>query len=93
MPQPKRVIIVGAGPVGLIAALVLARQDIPVLVLEAEPALTRDLRAGSFHPPTQELLEPLGIATKMFEIGIKVPIAIHFNHLKQRVEGHGCADT
>ena len=73
MTQPKRVIITGAGPVGLLAALVLARQDIPVLVIEAEPSLTRDLRAGSFHPPTQELLEPLGIAKKMFEIGIKVP--------------------
>lgn len=30
----KRVIIVGAGPVGLVCALALAQRDIPSLVLE-----------------------------------------------------------
>ncbi|MFN0162526.1 MAG: FAD-dependent oxidoreductase [Burkholderiales bacterium] len=69
----KPVIVAGAGPVGLLAALVLARQDVPVIVVEAEAALTRDLRAGTFHPPTQEIMEPLGITAKMLEIGIKVP--------------------
>ncbi len=73
MSASPPVIIAGAGPVGLLAALILARSDVPVLVLEAEPALTRDLRAGSFHPPTQELLAPLGITARMHEIGIKVP--------------------
>jgi len=67
------VIVAGAGPVGLITALILARNDVPVLVLEAEPGLTHDLRAGTFHPPTQELMEPLGITARMHEIGIKVP--------------------
>ena len=73
MSGNKRVIIAGAGPVGLLAALVLARNDVPVLVIEAEPGLTRDLRAGSFHPPTQEIMAPLGITAKMHAIGIKVP--------------------
>jgi 3-(3-hydroxy-phenyl)propionate hydroxylase len=67
------VIIAGAGPVGLITALMLARAGVPVTVLEAEPALTHDLRAGTFHPPTQELMEPMGITARMHEIGIKVP--------------------
>ncbi|MBL8378421.1 MAG: FAD-dependent monooxygenase [Burkholderiales bacterium] len=69
----KPVIIAGAGPVGLLTALVLARQEVPVIVVEAEAALTRDLRAGTFHPPTQEIMQPLGITAKMLEIGIKVP--------------------
>lgn len=73
MPSNQRVIIAGAGPVGLITALMLARAGVPVLVLEATPALTHDLRAGTFHPPTQELMEPLGITARMHEIGIKVP--------------------
>lgn len=73
MSVKKRVIIAGAGPVGLLSALVLARNDVPVLVIEAEPGLTRDLRAGSFHPPTQEIMAPLGITAKMHAIGIKVP--------------------
>jgi 3-(3-hydroxy-phenyl)propionate hydroxylase len=72
MNQHDRVIIVGAGPVGLTAALALARQDIPVLVLEAEPALTHDLRAGSFHPPTLEMLSALDVTDEMLEHGYQV---------------------
>jgi 3-(3-hydroxy-phenyl)propionate hydroxylase len=68
-----RVIIVGGGPVGLVTAYSLACRDIPVLVLEKHPGLFMDLRAGSFHPPTLEVLEPLGITAKLHEIGIVVP--------------------
>jgi 3-(3-hydroxy-phenyl)propionate hydroxylase len=67
------VIVVGAGPVGLVTALALAQRGIGVTVLEAEPALTRDLRAGSFHPPTLEMLAPLGITERLLALGIKVP--------------------
>src|SRR5262249_49201797 len=69
----QRVIIVGGGPVGLVSALALAQRDIPVLVLEAHPDLFLDLRAGSFHPPTLEVLEASGITKKLLEIGIVVP--------------------
>ena len=69
----KPVLIVGAGPVGLTTALSLAHQGIPVQVIEAEPALTLDQRAGSFHPPTLEMLAPFGVTAAMHEIGIKVP--------------------
>jgi 3-(3-hydroxy-phenyl)propionate hydroxylase len=68
-----RVIVVGGGPVGLLTALGLASRDIPVLVLEAEPALTVDLRAGTFHPPSLEMMAPYGITDQMHEIGIRVP--------------------
>jgi len=67
------VVIVGAGPVGLAAALSLASQGVPVRVIEAQPALTVDHRAGSFHPPTLEMLEPFGVTEAMHRIGIKVP--------------------
>ncbi|MBL8381636.1 MAG: FAD-dependent monooxygenase [Burkholderiales bacterium] len=73
MHRNMRVIIAGGGPVGLIVALVLARNEVPVTVLEAEPGLTHDLRAGTFHPPTLELLAPLGITAPMLESGIRVP--------------------
>jgi 3-(3-hydroxy-phenyl)propionate hydroxylase len=67
------VIIVGGGPVGLVSALNLALNDIPVLVLEAHSELFLDLRAGSFHPPTLEVLDPIGLTAKLIEIGIVVP--------------------
>ena len=72
MAKPK-VIVAGAGPVGLLAALALARRDIPVLVLEAEPGLTFDLRAGTYHPPTLEMMAPYGITDEMHKTAIKVP--------------------
>jgi 3-(3-hydroxy-phenyl)propionate hydroxylase len=73
MAKSDPVIIVGAGPAGLTTALSLALQKVPVIVLESEPKLPRDLRAGSFHPPTLEMFEPLGVADEFIGMGIKVP--------------------
>jgi len=69
----RRVVIVGGGPVGLVCALALAQRDIPVLVLEAYHELFMDLRAGSFHPPTLEVLEPIGVTDQLLKLGIVVP--------------------
>jgi 3-(3-hydroxy-phenyl)propionate hydroxylase len=81
--RSDRVIIVGGGPVGLVAALSLAMRDVPVLVLESHPELFMDLRAGSFHPPTLEVLEPLGVTAKLHELGIPV----HRWQLRDRTDG------
>jgi 3-(3-hydroxy-phenyl)propionate hydroxylase len=72
MSERRPVVIAGAGPTGLMCALALRAQNIPVVICEAEPGLTHDLRAGSFHPPTLELMAPYGITAKMLETGIKV---------------------
>ncbi len=74
MSKMHDVIVVGAGPVGLLCALDLARRGVRVCVLELEPSTTIDLRAGTFHPPTLEMLAPLGVTDAMLEIGMKVPI-------------------
>jgi 3-(3-hydroxy-phenyl)propionate hydroxylase len=72
MSQKLPVVIAGAGPTGLMCALALARHGVPVVVCEAEPSLTHDLRAGTFHPPTQELMAPYGITARMHEHGLQV---------------------
>jgi 3-(3-hydroxy-phenyl)propionate hydroxylase len=66
------VLVVGAGPVGLLCALELARRHVPVIVVETQPGTTLDLRAGTFHPPTLEMLQPEGVADAMLEAGLKV---------------------
>ena len=69
MLQKLPVVIAGAGPTGLMCALALAREGVKVVVCEAEPTLTHDLRAGSFHPPTQEMMAPYGITDRMHAQG------------------------
>ncbi|MCH8188656.1 MAG: FAD-dependent monooxygenase, partial [Proteobacteria bacterium] len=68
-----RVIIAGAGPVGLVAALRLASGGVPVLVLEAGDDLAIDLRASTFHPPTLDMLDEFGVTAKLIEIGLVAP--------------------
>src|SRR5215470_3058332 len=71
--ESSRIIVVGAGPVGLTAALALSRRDIPVTLLAAEPELVMELRGSTFHPPTLDLLDEFGIVPKMIEVGLKAP--------------------
>ncbi len=67
------VVIVGAGPVGLVAALSLARRGVPSVVLERETSAPTDLRASTFHPPTLDMLEELDLAAPIVARGLKVP--------------------
>jgi 3-(3-hydroxy-phenyl)propionate hydroxylase len=68
-----RVLVIGAGPVGLTAALGLARRNIPVTLLTAESAPVMELRGSTFHPPTLDLLDEFGIVPRMIEVGLKAP--------------------
>ena len=64
--KKQRVIVVGAGPVGAIMALALARKGIPLLLLEAEPEPVEDQRAATIHAPTLEMLADLGLKQQAF---------------------------
>jgi 3-(3-hydroxy-phenyl)propionate hydroxylase len=73
MPASERVLIAGAGPVGLVAAANLVRQRIPVTVLEAGPELSDESRASTFHPPTLDMLDDLGITRPLIAQGLLAP--------------------
>lgn len=70
MPDRNRVVIVGAGPVGLVSAVCLARSGIPSILLEASPSTPRDLRASTVHPPTLDMLDAIGVAQDYIKLGI-----------------------
>lgn len=61
MSSGPHVIVAGAGPVGLTAALLLADAGIPVTVLEKRPELSAASKASTFHPPTLAILHHLGV--------------------------------
>jgi 3-(3-hydroxy-phenyl)propionate hydroxylase len=65
--------IVGAGPVGLVLALRLATLGVPCIVLEAEPDISEELRASTFHPPTLDMLDGLGLASPLIAQGLVTP--------------------
>ena len=73
MPYQSKVIVVGAGPVGLVAASLLVEDGIPVTLVESSVDLPRDLRASTFHPPTLDMLERFGVVGAMIEQGLICP--------------------
>ena len=68
-----RILIVGAGPVGLTCAYSLALAGIPVTVLEREPDVPHDLRATTWHPPTLDFMDDLGVAEHLIANGHCAP--------------------
>ena len=77
------VVVAGAGPVGLVSALLLAKQGVKVTVLESAPALNRDLRASTFHPPTLDMLAPLGLTDDLVAQGL----VARYTQQRDRQEG------
>lgn len=68
----RDVIVVGAGPVGLFAALRLSQLGMDVLVLEAGDELGTLSKASTFHPSTLDLLDEAGVASDLLTQGVIV---------------------
>ncbi|WP_138503199.1 FAD-dependent oxidoreductase [Nostoc sp. PA-18-2419] len=88
--------IVGGGPAGAVLALMLARQGISVMLLEAHKDFDRDFRGDTIHPSVMQIMEELGLSaallelahTKMRRLSIQTPqetvTFADFSHLKTR---------
>src|SRR5215831_9369846 len=87
MPLEERVLIAGAGPVGLAAAANLVRSGVPVTVFESGPDLSEESRASTFHPPTLDMLHRLGAAAPLMAQGLVAP------RFQYRSRQHGVLGT
>jgi 3-(3-hydroxy-phenyl)propionate hydroxylase len=65
------VLIVGAGPVGLLSALALAQQGVGVIVVEASDRLNDSPRAAIYFPSTLQALQELGVLDDLERRGLR----------------------
>ena len=68
--QRRNVIVVGAGPVGTVAALACARRGLSVTLLEAQTRIDDSPRASTTQPPTLEILAELGLFDEYVRVGL-----------------------
>jgi 2-polyprenyl-6-methoxyphenol hydroxylase-like FAD-dependent oxidoreductase len=77
MNDSNHPLIVGAGPVGIGAALFLARQGRATRVVEMREQPTHQSKALAVNPRTLDILEPTGVTRQMLERGLPVH-EVHF---------------
>src|SRR5213080_2257745 len=86
--KSDRVIVVGAGPVGLCLSLALAQAGVEVCTIEAlgeNNFLEQVPRAGTNHPATLELYERIGLYAKLEPRGIIAPLVHYWDRREHRL--------
>jgi 2-polyprenyl-6-methoxyphenol hydroxylase-like FAD-dependent oxidoreductase len=72
MGRPGLPLIVGAGPVGLGAALFLAKQGRAVRIIEMRDEPSKQSKALAINPRTLDILEPTGVTQRMLDLGLPI---------------------
>lgn len=67
------VVIVGGGPVGLFAAILLGQSGVDVRVLEQRAQRSNHSRAIGIHPPALRKLEKAGVVETLLAAGVQIP--------------------
>lgn len=68
--QAHRVVVAGAGPIGLVTALALAHQGVPCVVIESERQVCEGSRAIVFTRRSMEILQQVGVAAQVSAQGL-----------------------
>ncbi len=91
------VLIIGAGPSGLLAAVELARHGLPARLIEREQAPPHEARATALQPGTLEILAQAGVLDQVIASSVQLRYARLFDaELRQTAEtafataGAGC---
>jgi 3-(3-hydroxy-phenyl)propionate hydroxylase len=83
-----RIVVIGAGPVGLVLSLALAQADLKVCLVEAlgdDNFLEQVPRAGTNHPATLEMLDRIGLYQILEPRGIIAPVFHYWDRHEGRL--------
>src|SRR6266566_8278191 len=84
----NRVIVIGAGPVGLCLSLALAQEGIGICLIEQlgeDNFLEQVPRAGTNHPATLELFARIGLYNKLEPRGIVAPLFHYWDRHERKL--------
>jgi 2-polyprenyl-6-methoxyphenol hydroxylase-like FAD-dependent oxidoreductase len=86
MKRQTDVLVAGAGPVGLLAAIMLKRQGLEVTVIDKSWRTATRAYALALHPAALELLDEIGLADPLVEAGRKIETIGFFDEKHRRSE-------
>jgi 2-polyprenyl-6-methoxyphenol hydroxylase-like FAD-dependent oxidoreductase len=80
------VLVVGAGPVGLAAALFLQRHGVRVEIVDMHQRTTQHSYALAIHPRTLRMLDEAGLAGELIAAGRKLTRVAYYEGRERRAE-------
>lgn len=87
----ESILIVGAGPTGLVMALGLARRGVPVRIIDSKEGPARESRAMGLHARTLEFYRQFGFGDEVVQNGV-VADSVHFRAGERDVARFSLAD-
>jgi 2-polyprenyl-6-methoxyphenol hydroxylase-like FAD-dependent oxidoreductase len=84
-PDPE-VLVVGAGPVGLVAALFLEQHGVRVEVIDMHQRTTQHSYALAIHPQTLRVLDEAGLSDRLIAAGRKLTKVAYYEGRERRAE-------
>jgi 2-polyprenyl-6-methoxyphenol hydroxylase-like FAD-dependent oxidoreductase len=84
--EQTEVLVVGAGPVGLFAAVLLAEAGIQVRIIDREERTAARSYACALHPRVLTLLDRLGLAADLLQRGRRVEKVAFYDGPERRAE-------
>jgi 2-polyprenyl-6-methoxyphenol hydroxylase-like FAD-dependent oxidoreductase len=84
--EQTEVLVVGAGPVGLFTAILAAEAGLAVKIIDQEARTTARSYACALHPRTLKLLDGLGLAAPLLDLGRRVQTVAFYDGDSRRAE-------
>jgi len=80
------VLVVGAGPVGLVTALFLQQSGVRVAIVDMHRRTTQHSYALAIHPRTLRILDEVGLSEELIAAGRKVTKVAYYEGRERRAE-------